>query len=424
MTVFKSFGKVTIALAWLLSPAIVFAAPGNELDVGAATQAYLNGLTGAARAQSDSYFEGGYWLLLWGAMISILVDYLILRFGWSARFRTWVERLVQLPFLRAMLWSLPYAVASFILLLPWSIYVGFIREKHYDLLSQGFAGWFGEQLISLALGSTFGALLVALVMMAVRYSPKRWWIGGTFGFAIFIAIGMMIAPVFISPMFNKYDELKAGPVRDRIVEMAKSENIPADHIYVFDQSKQHKRISANVSGLGPTIRISLNDNLLNRTTLPEQVAVMGHEMGHYVLGHSWKIAIGFALVFGFCFWAASRLVPGIVARNGEKWGIRGIDDIAAWPVYSIIITALMLVTTPVRNSIIRHFEHEADIFGLNIAKEPDGFAQVAMKLSEYRKISPGSFEEALFFDHPSGKTRVRMAMEWKAKHLGEHVKTP
>ena len=71
------------------------------------------------------------------------------------------------------------------------------------------------------------------------------------------------------------------------------------------------------------------------------------------------------------------------------------------------------------NSLVRMHESEADAFGLMSAREPDGFAMTAMQLSEYRKIEPSALEEILFFDHPSGRTRVRMAMEWKAKHLSE-----
>ena len=201
--------------------------------------------------------------------------------------------------------------------------------------------------------------------------------------------------------------------------MAKANNVPAEHIYVFDASKQTKRISANVSGLGPTIRISLNDNLLNRTTLPETAAVMGHELGHYVLGHVTRSIIAFTAIFLAAFWLASRAVPAIVARFGNKWGLRDATDMAAVPVYSLVISLAFLLMTPITNSLIRSEESEADAFGLDAAREPDGFAITAMKLSEYRKIEPGPIEEMLFFDHPSGATRVRMAMAWKAKHLAE-----
>lgn len=398
----------------LAIPALSHAAP---FDPEAATQAYMATLKGAARAKSDAYFEGGYWLLLWGTLVAVLSDYVLLRTGLSARFRNWMERITKRRFLQSMLYGLPYVVASAILLLPWTIYTDYFREKQYGLMNQDFGAWAGEQGINLALDMVFLSIVIALIMAGIRRSPKRWWLWGTGIAGLFIAFIFMITPVFINPLFNTYAEMAPGPARERIVAMARSRNIPAEHIYVFDQSKQHKRISANVSGLGPTIRISLNDNLLNRTTLPETASVMGHEMGHYVLNHGLKLTIGFAIMFGLCFWIASLIAPGIIARRGTAWGLRGIDDVAAWPVYSIVVSALLLAMTPVKNTIIRIHESEADAFGLDVAREPDGFAQVSMKLSEYRKIEPGAIEEFVFYDHPSGRTRVRMAMDWKARHV-------
>lgn len=400
-------------------PAAASAASAAGFDAEAATQAYLATLKGTARAKSDAYFEGGYWLLLWGTLASVLVDLILLRMGLSARFRDWAERRTKRRFVQSMLYAVPYIIAGAILLIPWTIYTEFVREKQYGLLTQDFGGWVGEQGISLTIDVIAFSIIIALVMNGIRRSPKRWWLWGTGMAGLMIAFFIMITPVFVNPLFNTYTEMKPGPVRDRIVGTAQSQGIPAEHIYVFDQSKQHKRISANVSGLGPTIRISLNDNLLSRTTLAETAAVMGHEMGHYVLDHALKLAVGFALLFGACFWLASLIVPGIVSRWGDAWGLRGIDDVAAWPVYSMVISVLILAMTPVKNTLIRINESEADAFGLNVAREPDGFASVAMRLSEYRKIEPGPVEEFLFYDHPSGRTRVRMSMEWKARHLQE-----
>jgi STE24 endopeptidase len=412
--------RLIIALAATLALAAPALAQGSvPFDAEAATQAYLATLQGAARAKSDAYFEGGYWILLWGALIAIAADLILLRTELSSRFRDWAERRTQRKFLQAMIYAMPYILATSLIILPWTIYTGFVREKQYDLLSQVFGAWAGEQAIGLAIALVFMGLVIGALFAGIRRSPKRWWLWGT-GFAgLFIALSIMIAPVFISPLFNTYKEMTPGPMRDRIVSMAQSKGIPAEHIYVFDQSKQHKRISANVSGLGPTIRISLNDNLLERTGPDEIAAVMGHEMGHYVLNHVVVLTIGFAIMFGICFWVASLVVPGMIARWGGGWGLRGIDDVAAWPVYSIVISALLLAMTPVRNTMVRVNESQADGFGLDVAKEPDGFAKVAMKLSEYRKIEPGAVEEFVFYDHPSGRTRVRMAMEWKAKQLAQ-----
>jgi STE24 endopeptidase len=411
---FFTFRSLTVIAVLCLIPAFAIAAP---FDPEAATQAYLATLNGAARAKSDAYFEGGYWLLIWGAVVSVASDLILLRTGLSARFRDWAERVTKRRFLQSMLWTLPYLIAGTLLTFAWTLYTGYFREQQYSLLNQNLAGWLGDQAKGLGIGLIIAPLIVGLIMMGIRRSPRRWWLVGTGFAAVFIAFFVMIAPVFVSPMFNTYSELSPGPVRDRIVAMAKAKGVPADHIYVFNQSKQHKRISANVSGLGPTIRISLNDNLLNRTTLAETSAVMGHEIGHYVLGHVWKLVVALSLLYGFSFWLASRIVPGMIARWGGAWGLRGVDDVAAIPVYAIVFAVFSLLTTPLVNNLIRNNESEADAFGLDAAREPDGFAQTAMKLSEYRKISPGPIEEMLFFDHPSGATRIRMAMAWKAKNL-------
>ncbi len=403
--------RLILVLLALALPAIANAAP---FDPEAATQAYLATLTGTARAKSDAYFEGGYWLILWGALVSIAIELLLLRTGVSARFRDWAEARTTKPFVQSMLYALPYTLAGALLILPWTIYTGFVREGQYGLMNQGFGGWFGEWGINLAIGLVMTAPIIALIVWGIRRSPQRWWIGGTAIATLIIAFLVMIGPVFISPLFNDYTELKPGPVRDRIVAMAQSQGVPADHIYVFDQSKQHKRISANVSGLGPTIRISLNDNLLNRADTPEIAAVMGHELGHYVLNHIQRLFLSLSLLVMIAFFVSSRAVPWIVAHWGNAWRLRGPTDVAAIPVYSIVITLVFTAMTPLTNTLIRTQESEADAFGLDVAREPDGFARTAIKLSEYRKLEPGAIEEMLFYDHPSGRTRVRMAMDWKA----------
>ncbi len=253
----------------------------------------------------------------------------------------------------------------------------------------------------------------------IRNSPKRWWLWGTAAFAALATILIMLAPIFIEPLLNKYTPLAAGPVRSEILRIAHEQGIPADNVYVVDASKQSKRISANVAGLGPTIRIALNDNLLNRSNLAGIKAVMGHEMAHYKLYHIQKLVLYLSLMALAAFAVAYWAVPRLLARYGERWGVRDVADPASAPVFWAVLALLSVPGGLIFNSVIRHNESEADAFGLEAAREPDGFAMTAMQLSEYRKIEPAPWEEAVFFDHPSGRTRVRMAMEWKARHIAE-----
>ena len=405
-----------LAIGAALVPALAQAQTSGGFDVEAATRGYLNLLQGPARAKSDAYFEGGYWLILWNALASILVYWLLLATGWSARMRDWAERVTKRRWLVPALYALPFVALTTVLELPWAIYTGFVRESQYGLMSQTFGAWAIDALKLFAIGLILNALVFMALFAGIRRFRRTWWAVGAGGMVVLVALGALIAPVFIAPLFNTYTEMPAGALRDRIVAVAKANAIPAEHIYVSDASRQTKRISANVSGLGPTIRITLNDNLLNRTGPDEVLAVMGHEMGHYVLGHIWKLILGFAAIFAILFFVASRLAPWLIARH-PRWRVRDVADPAAAPVLFALISAAMVVLTPLQNSLIRWNESEADAFGLNAARQPDGFAKTAIRLSEYRKLEPGPVEEAIFFDHPSGMTRIRMAMQWKKDHV-------
>lgn len=406
--------------ALLVLPTALWATAGG-FDPEAATRAYTDTLQGAARDQSNAYFEGGYWLILWGAIVGVLVEWIVLRTGLSARFRDLGEKITKRRWLVPALFAIPYVIVSTLIVLPWTIYTGFIREGQYGLMNLGFGEWLSEQAIGLGLGIVGMALFLMALFAVIRRSPKRWWLWGTGIIAAFFTIGIAIAPVFITPLFNDYTPMEEGPLRDRILAMAEANDVPADNVYVFDQSRQHDRISANVSGLLGTMRISLNDNLLERSTPEEVEAVMGHELGHYVLNHVLLLVGVLSLIFGLGLFITAKLAPRILARYGEKWGVHDVSDAAAFPLFVAILTVYLTVMTPAQNTLIRVVESQADAFGLEAARQPDGFASIAMKLSQYRKIEPSALEEFFFFDHPSGRTRVRMSMDWKAENVENPV---
>ena len=403
----------------MLTDHLIAAATAAGFDPEVATRAYLATLNGAARARSDANFEGGYWIGLWSALVGIASYWLMLRLGWSARWSNWASGVTKRRWLQPALYSLPFGIVGTLLVLPWTIYEGFFRERQYGLMNQSFLAWAGEQGTDLLVGLVPTAILFTIVFAVIRRAPRSWWLWASGATILLLALLVMIAPVFIAPLFNKYTPMAEGPMRTRILAMAHAQHIPADNVYVFDASKQTKRISANVSGLGPTIRISLNDNLLNRSSPEGVMAVMGHEMGHYVLGHIAKSLLYFALIAAalmFVLWWSS---PRLLARYGQRWGVSDATDPAIAPLFGIVVTLAFLLLTPLLNTMTRVSESEADAFGLDAAHQPDAEAMVDMQLSEYRKLEPTQLEEVLFYDHPSGRSRVRMAMDWKAKHLAE-----
>jgi STE24 endopeptidase len=144
---------------------------------------------------------------------------------------------------------------------------------------------------------------------------------------------------------------------------------------------------------------------------------MAHEIGHYALGHVYEMIVSFGVVTAVSFMLANVGFAVLHSAFGAWWGVRDISDPAGFPILMIVLSMLGLVFTPITNTIIRTNEAEADIFGLNAAREPDGFATTALKLSEYRKLDPSPLEEVIFFDHPSGRSRIAMAMRWKAENF-------
>jgi STE24 endopeptidase len=392
------------------------AKPSPTFNAERATEAYLAVLSDEQRANSDAYYEGGYWLQLWELVSLFVAVMILLATGLSRRMRELAQRVAKKPFFMTLLYGALWVAVMFVLDLPLDIYRNFFREHQYGLSTQTFGAWFGERLIALGLEFAIAPLLFALLYAAIRRAGPRWWIWATaIALAVSIFIGI-IASVVISPLFNDYKPLPAGRVRDEVMSLARANRIPATDVYVVDQSRQTTRISANVQGLFGTTRISLNDNLLERTSLEEIRLVMAHEMGHYVLHHSQRLLIDSMLLIALAFFVLHRSLDGAIARWGGRWGITDRGDPAGLPLAVLIIAVFMTVMTPVLATIVRTAEAEADAFAINAAREPHGFATVALRLSTYRKLKPSRLEEVIFYDHPSGYDRVHRAMTWLAEN--------
>jgi len=392
------------------------AAVAHVFDVRAAVDTYLAKMPPGQRARSDAYFEGGYWLLLWDFLSTVIVMWLLLRFRWSARMRNLAERLTRLRPLQTVLYWIQFIVVVSLVTFPFSVYEGYFREHKYGLLNQTFGPWMRDQMVMLIVSVVLGAILMVPLFGLVRRLGKSWWVWGATLTIVFAAFVTLIAPVYIAPLFNKYTRLQDPRIKDPILSLARANGIPASDVYEFDASRQSNRVSANVSGFAGTLQISLNDNLLKRCTLPEIETTMGHEMGHYVLNHAYKglVMNGVLVVIGFAFLSWS--INSSLIRWGEKWDVRGITDVAVLPLAVIVLSLYFFLMTPVTNTVSRTMEYEADMYGLNTAQQPDGEANVDMLLGEYRKLDPGPIEEFIFFDHPSGRTRITAAMRWKAEH--------
>jgi len=400
-------------------PASNFTAPPSApaFDVKAAVDAYLATVPPDKKARSDAYFEGGYWLQLWDFLIGAMIAVFLLHTRLSSRMRDWAGRISSWRGIQDLVYFVQFLVFTSVVAFPMTVYEGFVREHKYGLATQTFGPWMRDQLVALAANAVLGGIALVLLYWIARWLGRSWWVWGAVAAVLLTAVAFVISPVYIAPLFNTYKKLENPQVKEEILSMARANGIPVTEVYEEDASRQSTRISAHVAGFLGTERIVLNDNLLNRCTPEEIQSVMGHEMGHYVLHHPYKDLLFFGILYVVAFAFLNWGMNWGLARWGEKWGVRAITDVAGLPLAVLLLSLYFFVLTPVTNSWIRLQEYEADIFGLDAARQPDGEALVDLKLGDYRKLDPSPLEEMIFFDHPSGRTRITAAMRWKAENM-------
>ena len=380
-------------------------------DPNAATARYIDSLGPAALQKAHDYTVGKEWMLLWALVVSAVVTWLIVRSGvLDAIERRIAERRRNL---RVFVIGFVYVILSAILALPWAIYADWWRERSYGRTSQPLA----DNLVQSALATLISAVIVSVFLIGVywlmRRSGKRWWIWSAGLAAIGLAFVMLLSPILIEPLFNKYTPVPPGQVRDAVVEMAQRAGIPPNKVYMYNGSRQSNNFTANAGGVGSTARVAISDVAFKNASLDEVRAVTGHEIGHYVLKHTWWGVLFFSILAAVLFWLSDRLYPRFARAFGTD---APISDPRGLPVIAFMISLFGLLCLPLLNTFSRTLETQADLYSLRTENRPDALSTALVKTAEYRYPRPGRLEEIIFYDHPSVQTRVRRAMEWKAAH--------
>jgi Zn-dependent protease with chaperone function len=339
--------------------------------------------------------------------IGVAALLIILFTGLSAKIRDWVSG-IRKNWLRQWLYFALFILAWYIIDFPANYYRNFVVENEYGFLNQNFLQWWGESLLSLALTIVLGVIGVWLLFFVINRF-KRWWLVFSIG-AVPVAIFMVvIAPVVISPMFNKFEPLKDKALEAKLLTLADQAGIPGSHIYEVNGSKQSTKVNAYVTGLFNTKRIVLYDTLIKNFTHDEIMFVMGHEMGHYVMNHVW---LGLGVFLGFfiiVLWVISLFIGRFINRYRNRLGFDRISDIAALPLLLLCVNVIMFFAQPITNTFSRTMEHASDKFGMEHAGVSGEVAASAFdKLSviNLKDPDPGTLTEIWFYDHPAIKKRI------------------
>jgi Zn-dependent protease with chaperone function len=408
------------------------AAPGAQVSEAPATQTTEYTLPPDKLAKAKALYDLRGRLRIIDTVWSFAVLLIILYLGIAAKYRDWAEKAARKSFMQAMVFVPLLMLTMSILGWPLDAYQHSISLQ-YGLSVQGWGSWFGDVLKGEAISLVVGIVALWVLIRRIRKSPQYWWLHAWLIQVPFAILLIIITPVVIDPIFNKFEPLeKTNPELVQQLERVTSRgglNIPRDRMFLMKASEKVTTLNAYVTGFGPSKRVVVWDNTIQKATTPETLFVFGHEMGHYVLNH---IVIGFAaleagLLLGL--FVLYRLSGWFLRRFGQRWQIRELGDWAALPMIFFILGVLSFISTPIGSTFSRQLEHNADVYGLEVthginANSQEAGAHAFQVLGEIGLSYPypNKFVVFWYYDHPAIPDRVRFAHEYDPWSKGEQPK--
>jgi len=339
---------------------------------------------------------------------------LILFTGLSAKLRNFANK-GRYKFFIWWLYLILFAVVYYIISFPFDYYRGFVVESDFGFMNQTFGEWFMDTLKSLGLTAILGILPLWLLYFIVERS-KKWWLWFGLGTIPILILLVVIAPVFISPIFNEFTPLKNKDLETKILNLASHAGLEGSKVFEVDGSKQSSKVNAYVTGLFNTKRIVLYDTIIKGFTDDEIMFVMGHEMGHYVMHHIWQgLAVAIVMVMLF-FWLTSVYIQRFINRFKSKLKFENLADIASLPLVLLFINVIGFVAQPIDNTFSRYLEHQSDIYGMDISQVSGESAAIAFdKLAAFNLSDPepNPIIEFWFYNHPSLAKRMEFVRNYR-----------
>jgi len=370
----------------------------------------------AEYARAKAYSNAHYRQFFVSALYGFLVLLVVLRWRLAPRIRDLAERVSRRRTIQLIIFAPLILLILAVLNIPSDIWDHSLQRAS-GLSVQGWPSWITDWIINQIVTLIVGTILAGILYAVIRRSPRRWWFYFWMASIPIILALFFLQPLVIDPLFYTFKPLASEqPVL--LAEMQKVAHrggieIPTERMYVMNASSKTTGLNAYVTGYGASKRVVVWDNTIKKATIPETLFVFGHEMGHYVLLHIPKeISIDLTIVL-LLFYLGYRLSHWMLARWGAEWGIRDLQDLASLPVLILLVSLLAFLATPIFNAVSRHFEHEADRYGLEvihgIVADPNQVAAHYFEKSGEMNLAdpdPNWFIKNWFYDHPTRQERV------------------
>lgn len=380
-------------------------------------------LTVEQREKAIAYSKANYRLYFIGVAYSLALLYFLMRLQWPVRFARWAEgNGKRRRFLQLLIFSPLFILTMQVMSLPVDYYSEHLR-KIYGLSVQSFGSWAWDWLKGLLIGVIIGTVLIWILYGVIRRSPTRWWFYFWLGTLPIVVFLLFLQPVVIEPLFFKFTPLKQSQPRlteqlSEIVERA-GLHIPESRMFLMDASAKTKALNAYVAGVGVTKRVVVWDTTVNKMNTDEVAFVFGHEAGHYVLYHIPKIIGSLWLLALILFYLGYRGVNWAIPRWQPWSGVARISEWGSLTPLLFFLTMLSFVSDPMTNGISRHYEHQADVYGLEvthgiIADAPQNAARAFQILGEVDLADPepAPFIKVWLYSHPPVAERVDFALRY------------
>jgi STE24 endopeptidase len=374
-------------------------------------------------------------LQLIGFVYGVVVLWIILRWKLGAKYRDWAERSSGKRFVQALIFSPLFLLTVGVFTLPLDIYSETI-EKEYGISVQAWGSWGWDWIKAQLISMVIFTILIWVLYVVIRRSPRRWWFNFWLVSLPILILIFFISPWVIAPLFNKFEPLqqkepKLVAALEQMVQRS-GENIPPERMFWMGAAEKTSALDAYVTGMGSSKRIVVYDTTIAKMNTQQIVFVAGHEMGHYVLHHVYKLLGSFALVLLLFFYLGYRSIGWVLGRWGASWAIRGLDDWASLPALVLLLSVFSFLGNPLLNAISRHYEHQADQYGLEVTHglTPDSGQVAAQSFQILGEVDladpdPSQLDVFLFHSHPSIPDRVQFSLTydpWAGGGSGEFVK--
>jgi STE24 endopeptidase len=372
-------------------------------------------------AKALDYYRSGnvLWVVqtLWG----LLVPAVFVFSGFSSRLRTLARKIGRKWLLVVVVYSVLFTLISTLLDLPLAYYSEFVRQHAYGLSNQTLGKWASDTAKSLLVSFVVIGIVVPVIYLFLRKSPRRWWLWAGLAAVPFIVLMLLVTPIWVDPLFNKYGPMKNKALEVEILALAERAGIAGGRVFEVDKSVDTKAVNAYVTGFGQSKRIVLWDTIIAKLGRRELLYVMGHEMGHYVLGHIPKSIAFFSLLILATFYAAHRTAGGILRRWQARIGFSELADVASLPLILLLAGLFSLLVTPLTMAYSRWQEHESDRFGLELTHDNHAaaLAFVELQTENLGNPRPGWLYKLWRSSHPPIGERIDLCNSYRPWQTGE-----